>query len=121
MRCKVLRITEQPSKQGGIFYYVFLKSEDEKSFKTCLYPNYRNFTTWQPIIALNKTREVWIDNVDTVEKNGETIVDADSKIVIEAEKLAELTPERMDQIEADYEAGKSAIQFCRALLEAKHG
>ena len=53
MKLTVLKIQEQKSKFGQTFYYIFLKSDTGKSFKTCAYPAYRNFCRchWDEVVA----------------------------------------------------------------------
>jgi hypothetical protein len=85
MKAKVLKIEQKKSYQGGDFYYVFLKGEDGRSFKTCLYPRFRNFTQWKPILekweALKySVSELWLNNLNVKSGN---LIDADSQIRME--------------------------------------
>ena len=85
MKAKVLKIDRKNSNQGGDFYYVFLKGEDGRSFKTCLYPRFGNFARWKPIIdkwaALKySVSELWINNLNVKSGN---LIDADSQIKME--------------------------------------
>jgi hypothetical protein len=53
MKLTVLKIAQKTSKQGGRFWYVFLKSDVGTSFKTCIYPAYGNYKRcgWDKVIA----------------------------------------------------------------------
>ena len=74
-------ISKHPSKYGGEFYYLFFKDiETGKGYKSCVSPNYRNWTKWDKIIEnfqLGKT--VILSNL--IIKNG--LVDADSNPKVE--------------------------------------
>lgn len=74
MRALITKVEEKPSKFGGVFYYCFLKSDKGKSYKTCLYPNFRNFGRWKSVIEKARQEEVWLTGL--IERNG--LVDADS-------------------------------------------
>ena len=74
MKMTVLKIVKHQSKlqAGSIFYYLFAKGEDSKSYKTCLSSKYGNFNRW--ITILNKgTGTVFYD----VKCHGR-LIDADS-------------------------------------------
>jgi hypothetical protein len=53
MRLTVLKIKPQKSRYGKFFYYIFLKSDEGKSFKTCAYPKFGNFRRcgWDKVVA----------------------------------------------------------------------
>jgi hypothetical protein len=50
----VLKIEQKPSRFGGKFWYVFLKTDTGKSFRTCIYPNFGNYKRcgWDKVIQL---------------------------------------------------------------------
>ena len=76
-KATITGISERPSKFGGIFYYIYFKdTENGKSYRTCVYPNFRNFKHWKNIISRwsNKTL-ITLDNL--IVRNG-GMVDADS-------------------------------------------
>ena len=50
MQAILIRTQEVPSKFGGVFYYAFFKNK-RGSFKSCLYPAYRNFVNWKSFIG----------------------------------------------------------------------
>jgi hypothetical protein len=82
MKAKVTKVTEQPSRMGGIFYYVFLKTADGKSVKTCIFPKFGNARRWMPLIEkarkLKDGEELWLDGLNM---KG-SLVDADSPVVV---------------------------------------
>jgi len=52
MKLTVLKIQKTQSRFGKDFYYIFMKSEEGKSYKTCAYPNYGNFVRvgWDKVV-----------------------------------------------------------------------
>ncbi len=75
MNYEIQKIESHRSRHhGGIFYYVFFKSEDGKSYRTCLDPKLRNFRRngWGQIIEGGAG--TIISNVRTMGN----LVDADS-------------------------------------------
>lgn len=74
MRATILKVKKQESSYGGSFYFMFLKGEDGKSYRTCLKPGYGNFARWSPYLTKLGTQ---LDGVRVL--NG-TVVDADSEI-----------------------------------------
>lgn len=53
MNLKIMKIVKKPSRFGGHFYYLYLKDPSDggnKSYKSCLSSNYRNFGHWRNII-----------------------------------------------------------------------
>lgn len=51
MELKVLKIQEKPSKYGGKFYYIFFKDQSSgKSYRTCVFPQCRNYGAWNRLI-----------------------------------------------------------------------
>ena len=78
MKAKIIKIVERDSKHGGIFYYVFFKGEDGKTYKTCLYPRLKNFSRWYPVLKSfqeEQKKEIWLKNLIVLKKN---LLDADS-------------------------------------------
>jgi len=80
MKAKVTKIDIRKSFQGGFFYYIFFKSDEGKSYKTCIYPRYGNFARWKPIIERWESikysiQELWLNGLITKSKN---LIDADS-------------------------------------------
>lgn len=72
MIAEITKIDKRKSKLGGYFVYVFFKGKDGKSYKTCLYPQYRNFTRWKGL----KTGDV-LKNINIKKDN---LIDADSLV-----------------------------------------
>lgn len=62
---KVISVSEHPSKYGGIFYYIFFKDmKNNKSYKTCVSPNYSNYKNWKYIVDnFGKKKHMFVDNV----------------------------------------------------------
>ena len=52
MKVTVTKISSHTSKLGGIFYYIFAKTEAGKSVKCCVYPQYRNFQRWERVLSM---------------------------------------------------------------------
>lgn len=76
MRAKVTKISMHPSKFGGWFNYIFFSDMKGNSFKTCIYPTYRNAKQWKGVIdRFNSGSEVWIDGLVV---KGKGLVNADS-------------------------------------------
>lgn len=83
MRAKVTKIDEKPSYRGGTFFWVFFKTDEGRSAKTCIYPQYGNAKRWLPEIpkwraALKDGREVWLDGL-CLRGN---LIDADSQFSV---------------------------------------
>ncbi|MDL2235466.1 hypothetical protein LJC07_04830 [Christensenellaceae bacterium OttesenSCG-928-L17] len=51
MNAIVLSIKKRPSRYGGSFYYIYCKTEEGISCKSCVSPNYGNFTKWRGVIG----------------------------------------------------------------------
>ena len=64
------------SKHGGKWFHIYFKDEN-KSYRTALFDNMRNFGNWQHIIN-NAERGDFIDNLKMKIYKGKEIVDADS-------------------------------------------
>jgi len=80
MNAKILKITERPSNQGGIFYYVFFKSDEGKSYRSCISSKMRNFKNWEQIIKrYTKGEELELSGLFVTPQG---LIDADSKPVI---------------------------------------
>lgn len=74
MRGKILKIEEHQSKQGGNFFYVFVKLATGESARTCLYPVYRNFPAWSFILQPSFDLNTELDGFRLKEKG---LIDAD--------------------------------------------
>ena len=74
MRATILKVQPQKSAYGGEFYFMFLKGEDGKSYRTCLYPSYGNFGRWRPYLTKIGSQ---LDGVRVLKGK---VVDADSDI-----------------------------------------
>lgn len=64
------------SRHGGKWFHIYFK-DDNKSYRTALFDNMRNFSNWQQIIK-NAERGDFIDNLTMKIYKGKEIVDADS-------------------------------------------
>ena len=64
------------SKHGGKWFHIYFKDEN-KSYRTALFDNMRNFSNWQSVID-NAERGDFIDNLTMKIYKGKEIVDADS-------------------------------------------
>lgn len=71
MIATIIKIDKKASKYGGDFYYVYFKSDECKSYYTCLYPKMRNFSRWKTVMKVGNT----FTNLKVKEK---TLIDADS-------------------------------------------
>ena len=71
MQALLIKTQEVPSKFGGTFYYAFFKNK-KGSFRSCLYPAYRNFSNWKPFIG---RENITLTGLKTIGK----MVDADSR------------------------------------------
>jgi len=72
---KLLKVVKHPSRYGGYFYYLFFKSSDGKSFRSCLHSKCINFQRWLKVLSdFSKGQEIWLTNLITKGK----IIDADS-------------------------------------------
>ena len=67
---------EYTSRHGGKWFHIYFKDEN-KSYRTALFENMRNFSNWQNIIN-NAERGDFIDNLKMKTYKGKEIVDADS-------------------------------------------
>ena len=83
------------SKHGGQIFYVFFKGE--KSYRTVLFDNMRNFKNWTEII--NKAqRGDYIANLRTKLYKGKEIIDADSTpILYTAKEFMEIQKEMFEE------------------------
>jgi len=64
------------SKHGGKWFHIYFK-DDDKSYRTALFDNMRNFSNWKNIIQ-NAERGDFIDNLRIKIYKGKEILDADS-------------------------------------------
>lgn len=81
MKAKVTKITENPSKFSGTFYYIFFSAEDGKSYKTCVGLAYRNFKHWQFVLQPTFDKNQWLDGL-FLNPRDPRLIDADSKPII---------------------------------------
>lgn len=78
MKFQTMKLEQKPSRYGGHFYYLFLKREDGASFRTCLYPNMRNYGRWASVVeSVQRGTHVWLTGL--IEK-GKGMIDADSQV-----------------------------------------
>jgi hypothetical protein len=64
------------SRHGGKWFHIYFKDEN-KSYRTALFDNMRNFKNWQQVVD-NAERGDFIDNLTMKIYKGKEIVDADS-------------------------------------------
>ncbi len=84
MKAKVIKLQEKKSKFGGSFYYLFMKDDKGQSYKTCLYPQYRNFNRWRIIVNNAKQGiDTWMDGLN-IKNQKSKMIDADSPVKIVA-------------------------------------
>ena len=84
MRATLLKITKHPSKWGGDFYYLFFKTEDGVSCKSCVTPNCRNYNRWASIIKnFDEADPIVLDNL-VLMSNGMVNADSFPRIVGES-------------------------------------
>jgi hypothetical protein len=67
---------EYTSRHGGKWFHIYFKDEN-KSYRTALFDNMRNFNNWKQVID-NAERGDYIDNLRMKIYKGKEIVDADS-------------------------------------------
>ena len=64
------------SKHGGNWFHIYFKDEN-KSYRTALFENMRNFNIWNVIVNLAERGDL-VGNLRTKIYKGKEIVDADS-------------------------------------------
>ena len=64
------------SKHGGNWFHIYFKDEN-KSYRTALFENMRNFNNWNVIVNLAERGDL-VGNLRTKIYKGNEIVDADS-------------------------------------------
>ena len=65
---------------GKLFYWMFFKDSEGKSYRSFLRPGYGNFNRWQVAFdAVKNAKEVWLDGLVL---KGKGIVDADSRFMV---------------------------------------
>jgi len=75
MQARIMKVEEKRSKYAGMFYYVFFKdTETGKSIRSCIDPKMGNFRRWEPLLHPGMV----LGNLRTINRNGATIIDADS-------------------------------------------
>lgn len=112
IRAKILRIEQRPSRYGSHFYYVFLKDELGQSYRTCLYPHFRNYKNWIKALQAHEKREVWLNGL-ILKDNG--LVDADSSFKMDNPDYLEADPEPLFHNEPkppspNYDRGHKILQ-----------
>lgn len=70
----ILKVEKKPSKINHVFWYVFFKGDDGKSYRTCLDPANRNFKNWQHIVEPGNV----LGGIRLKLYKGRPIIDADS-------------------------------------------
>ncbi len=81
---KVIKVKEDVSKRGnGKFYWVFMRDlSDNRSCRTYIGTNYRNFSRWQGIISqVQAGKEIFLDGLVYRNKRAR-IIDADSLFTV---------------------------------------
>ena len=71
MKLQITSYKNTPSKYGGFFYYVFFKDDAGKNYKSCIYPNCRNFNKWRSVLKRGSV-------LDNLVLKSAGLVDADS-------------------------------------------
>ena len=79
MKATYLKHTKKPSQFGGFFYYIFVKGEDGRSYRTCIGDNFRNFIKWNNVIQRAESGDELL-NLRTKMYKGKPIIDADSNV-----------------------------------------
>ena len=65
---------------GKLFYWMFFKDMEGKSYRTFLRPGYGNFNRWQIAFdAVKSAEELWLDGLVV---KGYRIIDADSRFTV---------------------------------------
>jgi len=65
---------------GKLFYWMFFKDSEGKSYRSFLRPGYGNFNRWQVAFdAVKNAKEVWLDGLILKDKG---MIDADSRFVV---------------------------------------
>lgn len=76
MKAKILKADLKKSKHNGYFYHVFFKTDNGKSFRSCVYKECHNYSRWDKVVREFKAgKEVWLDNLFLV---NDAIISADS-------------------------------------------
>ena len=81
MKAEILKIQKENAKDGGSFWYLFMKEVggQNRSFRACVYEKFRNYKKWKHIIDSNKIG-ITLSNLDVLRDN---IIDADSDYKID--------------------------------------
>ena len=85
MKLQITSFKNTPSKYGGFFYYVFFKDEAGKNYKSCIYPNCRNFNKWRSVLK----RGAILNNLISA-----GLVDADSNFTFLGIKQSKPKPQQ---------------------------
>lgn len=73
---------EKPSKNGGVYQYVFFRLEDNSSARTHIVKGFRNYARWLPIMQAfknNPQKEVVVKGLVLKSKG---TINADSMVAI---------------------------------------
>jgi len=118
MKARVMKITENYSKYGGKFFYIFFKSETGESYRSCLFPLCHNFKHWKPIID-RKDEGLWLDHL--LVKDGR-LIDADSVPVIikdpigNVEEKAAEEPAKVYTKVSNFDRGREKLREARKAM-----
>ena len=66
MKAKIVRIKETDSKlHRGIFYYIFFKDAESKSYRTYINSKCKNYQRWDKILdkVYTSDKEIWLDGL----------------------------------------------------------
>jgi hypothetical protein len=74
MKAELTGKSERESLYGGVFHYLYFQGEDNKSYKTCIYEEMRNFKKWRDV--LDYPRGTILSNLMIKEAG---LINADSK------------------------------------------
>ena len=77
----IMSLKKKPSKYGGIFYYVFFKSQNGESYYSCIFPKMRNYQRWKKVLKEGVT----LKDLKLV-KGKKNLIDADSRFKTLTEK-----------------------------------
>ena len=87
MTATVLKTEKHKSKYGGFFYYLFMKGEDGKSYRTCVAEKYSNYQRWKNFITRSLSGERFTLTGLSLMRNGFINADCEPKEVIEKKEI----------------------------------
>jgi len=79
MKATLTKINKKKSQYGGEFYYAYFKTDEGKSFYTCLYPKMRNFQRWKKILKNRNYQGISLSGLKIKKDN---LIDADSNFKV---------------------------------------